>query len=84
MGRDYLPGKRGTKRGGITTPRTAQEMQIGYMPRQTPEVRAAWAAMPPLLFGGSDLVEGADRIMRTPEEHQALGVAFKSRSDERA
>ena len=47
------------------------------MPRQSREVRQALAKTPPLRVGGADLVEGADRIMRTPAEHQAQGVSFK-------
>ena len=73
----YFPGKKPAKRSAIITPRTAQETKIAAMPRQSREVRQALAKTPPLRVGGADLVEGADRIMRTPTEHQAAGVAFK-------
>ena len=65
------------KRSAIITPRTAQETQIAAMPRQSRAARQALAKTPPLRVGGDGLVEGADRIMRTPTEHQAAGVAFK-------
>ncbi|WP_330115686.1 recombinase family protein (plasmid) [Pseudomonas sp. JS3066] len=64
-------------RSAIITPRTAQETQIAAMPRQSRAARQALAKTPPLRVGGDGLVEGADRIMRTPAEHQAAGVAFK-------
>ena len=73
----YFPGKKPAKRSAIITPRTAQETKIAAMPRQSREVRQALAKTPPLRVGGADLVEGADRIMRTPAEHQAQGVSFK-------
>ncbi len=72
----YFPGKKPAKRSAIITPRTAQETKIAAMPRQTREVRQALAKTPPLRVGGADLVEGADRIMRTPAEHQAQGVSL--------
>ena len=65
------------KRSAIIAPRTAQETQIAAMPRQSRAARQALAKTPPLRVGGDGLVEGADRIMRTPTEHQAAGVAFK-------
>ena len=73
----YFPGKKPAKRSAIITPRTAQETQIAAMPRQSRAARQALAKTPPLRVGGDGLVEGADRIMRTPTEHQAAGVAFK-------
>jgi DNA invertase Pin-like site-specific DNA recombinase len=73
----YFPGKTKAKRSAIITPRTAQETQIAAMPRQSRAARQALAKTPPLRVGGDGLVEGADRIMRTPTEHQAAGVAFK-------
>ena len=73
----YFPGKKPAKRSAIITPRTAQETKIAAMPRQSREVRQALAKTPALRVGGADLVEGADRIMRTPAEHQAQGVSFK-------
>ena len=73
----YFPGKTKPKRSAIITPRTAQETQIAAMPRQSRTARQALAKTPPLRVGGDGLVEGADRIMRTPSEHQAAGVAFK-------
>ena len=73
----YFPGKKKTARSAIITPRTAQETQIAAMPRQSRAARQALAKTPPLRVGGDGLVEGADRIMRTPTEHQAAGVAFK-------
>lgn len=73
----YFPGKKPAKRSAIITPRTAQETKIAAMPRQSREVRQALTTTPPLRVGGADLVEGADRIMRTPAEHQAQGVSFK-------
>jgi DNA invertase Pin-like site-specific DNA recombinase len=57
-------------RSGIVTPRTAQETQIAAMPRMSREVRQALRDAQPLRVGGADLVKGADRIMRTPAEHQ--------------
>lgn len=77
MSNGYFPGKKKVKRSGIITPRTAQETQIAAMPRMSREARQALRDAPPLNVGGADLVEGADRIMRTPTEHQAAGVAFK-------
>ena len=74
---NYFPGKKKAKRSAIITPRTAQETQIAAMPRQSRAARQALAKTPPLRVGGDGLVEGADRIMRTPTEHQAAGVAFK-------
>lgn len=76
-GSGYFPGKTKAKRSAIITPRTAQETQIAAMPRQSRAARQALAKTPPLRVGGDGLVEGADRIMRTPTEHQAAGVAFK-------
>ena len=73
----YFPGKTKAKRSAIIAPRTAQETQIAAMPRQSRAARQALAKTPPLRVGGDGLVEGADRIMRTPTEHQAAGVAFK-------
>ena len=73
----YFPGKTKAKGSAIITPRTAQETQIAAMPRQSRAARQALAKTPPLRVGGDGLVEGADRIMRTPTEHQAAGVAFK-------
>ena len=73
----YFPGKKKATRSAIITPRTAQETQIAAMPRQSRAARQALAKTPPLRVGGDGLVEGADRIMRTPTEHQAAGVAFK-------
>ena len=73
----YFPGKTKAKSSAIITPRTAQETQIAAMPRQSRAARQALAKTPPLRVGGDGLVEGADRIMRTPTEHQAAGVAFK-------
>lgn len=66
----YFPGKTKAKRSAIITPRTAQETQIAAMPRQSRAARQALAKTPPLRVGGDGLVEGADRIMRTPTEHQ--------------
>lgn len=73
----YFPGKKKTRRSAIITPRTAQETQIAAMSRPSRAARQALAEAPPLRVGGGGLVEGSDRIMRTPAEHQALGVAFK-------
>ena len=69
----YFPGKTKAKRSAIIAPRTAQETQIAAMPRQSRAARQALAKTPPLRVGGDGLVEGADRIMRTPTEHQAAG-----------
>src|SRR5438105_5745369 len=74
---NYFPGKKKARRSAIITPRTAQETKIAAMPRRTPEARAAAAKVPPLRVGGDGLVEGVDRIMRKPEDHQARGVAIK-------
>lgn len=74
---DYFPGKKPAKRSAIITPRTAQETNIAAMPRMSPEVRQALRDMPPLRVGGADLVEGADRVMRAPAEHQAAGIKAK-------
>lgn len=78
MSSDYFPGKKSVKRSGIITPRTAQETQIAAMPRMSSEVREALRETPPLRVGGADLVEGEDRIMRTPSAHQAAGVEVKT------
>lgn len=80
MSNGYFPGKKKAKRSGIITPRTAQETQIAAMPRMSREARQALRDAPPLSVGGADLVEGADRIMRTPAEHQAAGVEAKASS----
>jgi|GEM_PF-3550274 len=72
----YFPGKKKATGSAIITPRTAQETQIAAMPRQSRAARQALAKTPPLRVGGDGLVEGADRIMRTPAEHQAAGVAY--------
>jgi len=74
---NYFPGKKKAKRSAIITPRTAQETQIAAMPRASREARQVLRDMPPLRVGGADLVQGSDRIMRTPAEHQAQGVGFK-------
>lgn len=71
MGRDYFPGKKPSRRSDIIPPRTGQEMQIAAMPRMSRQARQALHDVPPLRVGGADLVEGPDRIMRTPAEHQA-------------
>ena len=71
MANGYFPGKKPAKRSAIITPRTAQELQIAAMPRMSRQARQALHDVPPLRVGGADLVEGADRIMRTPAEHQA-------------
>jgi DNA invertase Pin-like site-specific DNA recombinase len=73
----YFPGKKKERRSLIITPRTAQEEMISAMPRQTREVREALAQLPPLSVGGEGLVEGADRVMRTPTQHQALAIGIK-------
>ena len=73
----YFPGKKPAKRSAIITPRTAQETQIAAMPRVSREARQALRDVPPLRVGGADLVQGSDRIMRTPAAHQAQGVGFK-------
>jgi len=70
----YFPGKKKEKRSLIITPRTAQEEMITAMPRQT---REALSKLPPLSVGGEGLVEGADRVMRTPARHQELGIGIK-------
>ena len=80
MNNGYFPGKKKAKRSGIVTPRTAQETQIAAMPRMSREARQALRDAQPLRVGGADLVEGADRIMRTPAEHQAAGVEVKASS----
>lgn len=80
MSNGYFPGKKKAKRSGIITPRTAQETQIAAMPRMSHEARQALRDAPPLSVGGADLVEGADRIMRTPAGHQAAGVEAKASS----
>nr|WP_012274967.1 recombinase family protein [Collimonas fungivorans]ABZ01518.1 ParA [Collimonas fungivorans Ter331]BCT99920.1 resolvase [uncultured bacterium] len=80
MSNGYFPGKKKAKRSGIVTPRTAQETQIAAMPRMSREARQALRDAQPLRVGGADLVEGADRIMRTPAEHQAAGVEVKASS----
>lgn len=78
MGNGYFPGKKKpAKRSAIITPRTGQELQIAAMPRMSREARQALRDAQPLRVGGADLVEGADRIMRTPAEHQAAGVQIK-------
>lgn len=74
---NYFPGKKKAKRSAIITPRSAQDTQITAMPRRSRQVREAAATLPPLRVGGDNLVQGADRIMRTPAEHQAAGVGFK-------
>ena len=71
MANGYFPGKKPAKRSAIITPRTAQELQIAAMPRMSRQARQALHDVPPLRVGGADLLEGADRIMRTPAEHQA-------------
>jgi DNA invertase Pin-like site-specific DNA recombinase len=73
----YFPGKEKPKRSGIITPRTAQDTQIAAMPRRSRQAREAAAKLLPLRVGGDDLVQGADRIMRTPAGHQAAGVGIK-------
>lgn len=78
MANGYFPGKKpAKKRSAIITPRTGQELQIAAMPRMSREARQALRDAQPLRVGGADLVEGADRIMRTPAEHQAAGVKIK-------
>ena len=77
MANGYFPGKKPAKRSAIITPRTAQEMQIAAMPRMAPEVRKTLRDATPLRVGGSDLVEGLDRVMRTPADHKAAGVQIK-------
>ena len=77
MANGYFPGKKPAKRSAIITPRTAQEMQIAAMPRMAPEVRKTLRDATPLRVGGSDLVEGVDRVMRTPADHKAAGVQIK-------
>lgn len=78
MGNGYFPGKKKpATRGAIITPPTGQELQIAAMPRMSREARQALRDAQPLRVGGADLVEGADRIMRTPAEHQAAGVQIK-------
>ena len=47
------------------------------MPRMTREERESLAQTPPLSVGGKGLVEGADRVMRTPDRHQELGIGVK-------
>lgn len=42
------------------------------------EARQALRDMPPLRVGGADLVEGSNRSMWTPTEHQAQGVGIKA------
>ena len=68
--------KKSKPRGGIITPRTAQEINIAAMPRMSPDVRQVLREAKPLRVGGNDLVKGADRVMRTPASHKADGVAF--------
>lgn len=70
----YFPGKKKTARSAIITPRTPQETQISAMPPMSREARQALRDLPPLTVGGAGLVEGADRIMRTPAEHLAAPV----------
>lgn len=78
MGNGYFPGKKKpASRSAIITPQTAQEMQIAAMPRMSREARQALRDAQPLRVGGADLVEGVDRVMRTPAEHQAAGVQIK-------
>ena len=80
MNNGYFPGKKKAKRSRIITPRTAQEEMISAMPRQTREMREMreeLAKSPPLRVGGKGLVEGADRVMRTPTQHQALAIGIK-------
>lgn len=78
MTNGYFPGKKKAARSAIITPRTAQETNIAAMPRMSREVRQALREVPPLRVGGTGLVEGADRIMRTPTEHRAAGVKAKA------
>lgn len=73
----YFPGKKKARRSGIITPRTAQEEMISAMPRMTREVREALVQTPPLSVGGEGLVKEADRAMRMPTQHQALGIGIK-------
>lgn len=80
MSDGYFPGKKKSKRSGIITPRSAQDIKIAAMPPRSREARQALRDLPPMIFGGADLVEGADRIMRTPAEHQAAGVEVKAAS----
>ncbi|HPU58342.1 MAG TPA: hypothetical protein PLG48_02370, partial [Candidatus Avimonas sp.] len=81
MGNGYFPGKKKpATRSAIITPPTGQELQIAAMPRMSREARQALRDAQPLRVGGADLVEGADRIMRTPAEHQAAGVEVKASS----
>jgi DNA invertase Pin-like site-specific DNA recombinase len=79
MSNDYFPGKTKAKRSAIITPRTAQEQMIAP-PRQSKESRQRMVSGPALRVGGKDLVEGADRIMRTPAGHRAAGVELKASS----
>ncbi len=78
MSNGYFPGKKKSRRSGIITPRTAQETQIAAMPHISREARQALHDAQPLRVGGADLVEGADRIMRTPAGHRAAGVEIKA------
>lgn len=48
-----------------------------YFPGKKPAKSRRMASIPALRVGGDGLVEGADRIMRTPARHQAQGVGFK-------
>ena len=73
MANGYFPGKKPAKRSAIITPRTGQELQIAAMPRMGKTLRDST----PLRVGGSDLVEGVDRVMRTPADHKAAGVQIK-------
>lgn len=78
MANGYFPGrKKPAKRSAIITPRTGQELQIAAMPRMSREARQALRDAQPLRVGGSDLVEGVDRVMRTPADHKAAGVQIK-------
>lgn len=77
MANGYFPGRKPAKRSSIITPRTGQEMKIAAMPKMAPEVRKTLRDATPLSVGGSDLVEGVDRVMRTPADHKAAGVQIK-------
>ena len=68
----WFPGKT------EAAPRKARKTDgVPSLPPRPPEVHQALREVPPLLVGGDGLVEGPDRVMRTPTEHQAQGAGFK-------
>ncbi len=68
----WFPGKT------EAAPRKARKTDgVPSLPPRPPEVHQALREVPPLLVGGDGLVEGPDRVMRAPAEHQAQGAGFK-------